>query len=155
MDEIMRSPESGDTLCLHPSIVLPTDRFLPAPPIGDFNPVLPRAWESNYMERWLAAVNDPKREEGEEVDDVDDFAVILRHTDRFSATVDWYLIGFTEIGTRAAGEYLAKHWSDLYRDNGCKDFLLLIHGYSNPSRLGKWNPVLTINEAYLREKHLA
>lgn len=128
--------ESGDTVLLHRDIPLRPDCVTVEPDEGELVRVLPRGWDSTYMKRWAAHVEAPGGP------DIFDYALILRYLDIRSGKVRFFLAGFTEVGTKAAGVYLATKWPELCK-NACHDLFTIIWGPSDPNRVHLWTPVVT------------
>ena len=79
-----------------------------------------------------------------------DYAIILRHTEKNRQgrrQMKFVLAGFTERGTAAAGEYLARNWKQLwqayvkndYKKDGLGDFMLVIEGPSQWKDIKEWS----------------
>jgi hypothetical protein len=79
-----------------------------------------------------------------------DYAIILRHTQpeqQGNKQVLFVCAGFTEIGTAAAGHYLATKWEKIWEERcnilgydrrGKGDFLLVIEGPSTIAQMKEW-----------------
>ena len=131
---VERTGEYGDVVELHHRLVndeLHTLDYMDG--AKNFRRLHPKNWE---LDRWL----DGKTP-------VNDYAVILRHTDcgedadahDSPRQVRFMLAGFTERGTQAAGTYLALKWEKLWAKNvrnkhdseGRGDFMIVISGPSH------------------------
>jgi hypothetical protein len=121
---------TGDTLVLRKDL-LKTKSLIGLPDADqNFVHVVPGDWNPSYMERWSQKIRKPNDYPAQ------DYGMILRHTTR--KKTQFFLSGFTEVGTAAAAYYLANHWNELRKEfvvPGKKkrtegDFLLLIEGES-------------------------
>jgi hypothetical protein len=142
--------DSGDTLYLRKDLVLGSE--LDKVPVGDFFCLLPKGWSPSYVETWVNKIEAPNDY------NVRDYAVILRHTIKpdyanEKGKVRFYLAGFTEVGTAAAGYFLASRWRELWNDfvvegrgEGTQgDFLVVIEGESDPHMAtGLWRIVESV-----------
>jgi hypothetical protein len=148
----------GDALWLHeklmPEVEPENPRFLPAE--NGFRPAVPSDWDEKtkgaaWMKTW---VNMRNKEEGSQVND---YAIILRHTEAkpSGARQVWFaLAGFSERGTAIAGFYLADRWDELWRKylheepaESLGDFLVVIAGPSKPDpewKVDDWSEVLAV-----------
>lgn len=90
---------------------------------------------------------------------IKDYAVILRHTmdpvADHPGCVNFWVGGFTEHGTAAAGYYLADNWERLSKEivrrdkfGGCGDFMIVIEGLSHKPKGEKykkhWDEILSL-----------
>ncbi|WP_433970237.1 hypothetical protein [Tunturiibacter gelidiferens] len=100
--------------------------------------MLPLKWDEGYLDRWLKGAS------GANAKDVEDYAIILRHTYRDEPRkLSFVLAGFTERATAISGIYLAKNWSSIWEryvkdkvDTPSRgDFLMFIAGPSRPGRV--------------------
>jgi hypothetical protein len=156
--------DAGDALWLHEKLVPEAElgnlRFLPA--VDGFRRLLPSDWDEKtkggaYLEAWLATRKDVDAPE------VNDYAIIFRHTEKKGGRILWVLAGYTERSTAIAARYLIDHWSNLwgrhFRDapaDALGDFLVVIDGPSNPDpeRLADWSEVLAINPQILAQAEI-
>jgi hypothetical protein len=157
--------DTGDALWLHEKLIPEMGsgnlQFLPA--VAGFRRLLPSGWDEktkgvSYMEAWLEMRNDVDAPE------VDDYAIIFRHTEKKGGRVLWVLAGYTERSTAIAARYLIDHWSDLWgrylRDAPAEalgDFLVVIDGPSNtdPERLADWSEVLAVTPQRLDQADIS
>jgi hypothetical protein len=147
---IIKDSQWGDAVSLE-STLLPRSitQFVQPFPVdphdGHFRLLVPRSRisarpESGFdLKSWL-----------ENPEDVRDYAIILRHTQpeqHGRRQVLFVVAGFTEIGTAAAGHYLARNWRELCEKHvhgRCHDprlrgdFLIVIEGPSNAGKIGDW-----------------
>lgn len=146
---IETTPEFGDVVELWKSLVpfsSSGSKFKSSDKHTDFVILSPKNWNlANWVEYGQKAANKEINKE-----DIDDYAIILRHTDTDKTSgkrqVRLVLAGFTERGTAAAGAYLAKHWKS-FRDKNVKnqyisgslgDFMLVIRGPSYWENIQEW-----------------
>jgi hypothetical protein len=95
--------------------------------------------------------------------EVNDYAIILRHTEKKDGRTLWVLAGFTERSTAISARYLIAHWSDLWGTHfrnapaeALGDFLVVIEGPSNPDpeKLADWSEVLAVNPQKLDQAYI-
>jgi hypothetical protein len=136
------APDHGDCIYLKQELVpAALQKFCPHKKTKNdidnegFTRILPDNWDLN---EWLKSPGTSR-----------DFAIILRRTLRTPAgnrQVQFVLAGFTEIGTAAAGAYLANNWSRLWKryvrgrlkEGTHGDFLAIIEGPSDPGAVADW-----------------
>lgn len=143
---VTREPGSGDAVSFHKGLlpVRPLSR-LSAPAESEeenFFRLLPLGWDADYLERWLQGAAGTNT-----VQDVQDYAIILRHTQNADPRqVTFVVAGFTERGTAIGGRYLAKGWQKLWMKYVAGkvtkpsrgDFLIVIAGPSWPGTTAAW-----------------
>lgn len=133
--------ENGDALFLKSSL-LPGNwrsRLVGEESEDGFTSLLPKGWS---LETWLQRPTDSR-----------DYALILRHASEVGARacVYFWVAGFTDRGTAAAGRFLAENWELLDKRFVAKrndanphgNFMILIEGPSEDRdpKMGKWTQV--------------
>jgi hypothetical protein len=151
---------SGDVLTLHENCGQ-SGRLYMRKRTGGFRFVLPIGWGNGaaYMRKFVRVLARPTRDPGF----IRDYALVLRNTQVLpSRKVHFYLCGFTEMGTAAAGYFLAANWVQLWEKHvknqatgpSRGDFCILIEGPSGD--LGwihqGWRQVLEITPQSLNKK---
>lgn len=161
---IERNTVHGDALCIH-RYLLPAawEKRLQAvvhPSEPRMRLVFPLDWD---LERWL-----------DKPQEVNDYAFILRYEPKPAPGADtcvyFWLAGFTDRATAAAGRYLAEQWEDLYdrfvrsKSTGSStdetgNFFIVIEGKSSNADLardGPWTEVVgfEVTPAKLAQHHL-
>jgi len=138
------SKSCGDALSFNQSLVpkyLPekSQRLRLEKPEASYRRLVPSDWGENYIQRWLDML--------EYEDSVNDYAIILRHTELEPRRHLLFVVaGFTERGTAVAGLYLAKNWRNLWKryvrghahKGSLGDFMIVIEGVSDPKSPNPW-----------------
>jgi hypothetical protein len=152
--------DCGDVLTLHENCGQ-SERLSMSKTNGPFRFVLPIRWGNGvtYMRRFEEVLARSTRDR----DFIRDYALILRNTETLpTRKVHFYLCGFTEVGTAAAGYFLAANWPQLWKEHvkdqatgpSRGDFCIVIEGPSGNLRdLDRgWDQVLKITPQSLKDQ---
>ena len=154
VDETNQPLDSGDTLYLHRALVSTLTSLLTLEEnSGSLLRILPLDWGPGWLDRW----NHHKP--------VEEYAIILRNTKILEGKrrkIEFFIIGFTEVGTLAATRYLVNQWDRFARrlhlkkrlkEDSFGDFLVLLVGTSNQYAQSEedWKIALEITPEKMKE----
>lgn len=92
----------------------------------------------------------PQEQVCESVEFGDGYGLVLKLRERSDSAgrhrTKWYVAGFSDAGTRAASEYLVRHWEMLFEKHADRDFFMFVQALYHPTRSVDWRARVELTE---------